>query len=75
MKSKLINICTSKEQADYSEQVMIAAHYEKISKEQIQDCTVALVTGNTAPFNITPLNDGYYDDSGGQLWIVTADVP
>jgi len=73
MNSKIIDICTTKEQADYSEQYLKAANYKNVKKEQIEDCTIAEVTGSKVPYTITPVK--YYDDRNGQLWIVTADVP
>jgi hypothetical protein len=75
MISKLINMCSTSDQADFSEQLMIKAKYQNVQKVQIEDCTVSAVTGANIPFTITPLKDGYFDNSGGQLWIVMADVP
>jgi len=73
MNSKIIDICFTKDQADYSEQYLIKAQYKNVKKEQIEDCTLAEVSGSKAPFKITPAK--YYDDRNGQLWMVTADIP
>ncbi len=73
MNSKLINICFTKEQADYFEQYFIAAKYQNVTKEQITDCTWSEVSGTTTPFTTTPVK--YYDNQKSQLWVVTADVP
>jgi hypothetical protein len=73
MNSKLIDICFSKEQADYSAQFFKDAKYVNVTQQKIQDCTLSEVSGATAPFTFTPVK--YYDNRNGQLWIVTADVP
>ena len=73
MNSKIIDICLTKDQADYSEQYLKNAKYQNVKKEQIEDCTLAEVTGDKPPFTITPMK--YYDNRNGQLWIVTADSP
>ncbi|GAB6142148.1 hypothetical protein JCM14076_28770 [Methylosoma difficile] len=79
MTSKLINICFSNDQADYSVSYFTDANFKNIKKEQIigpfEDCTIAEVSGPDAGhnFEINPLK--YYDDSNLSLWIVTADAP
>jgi len=73
MNSKLIDICFTKDQADYSEQFFIAKNYQNVTKQQIVDCTLSEVSGTTAPYVFNPVK--YYDSRNGQLWIVTADVP
>ena len=56
----------------YSAQYLIDAKYQNVKKAQIGDCTLAELSGNKAPFAITPAK--YYDNGNGQLWIATADV-
>jgi len=73
MNSKLINICLTQQQADFSAAAFNAAGYGNITEQQIKDCTISEITGAAAPFTTTPVK--YYDDGAGQLWIVTADVP
>jgi hypothetical protein len=73
MNSKLIDICFTADQADYSEQYFIAAKYLNVTKLQIVDCTLSEVSGTKAPYTFNPVK--YYDSRSGQLWIVTADAP
>ena len=73
MNSKIIDIAFSKEQADYSEQYFIQAKYQNVKKQSLEDLTVAELSGDKAPFKVTPVK--YYDNRNGELWLITADVP
>ena len=73
MNSKIIDIAFSKEQADYSEQYFIQAKYKNVKKEALEDLTVGELSGDNAPFKVTPVK--YYDNRNGELWLITADVP
>lgn len=75
MNSKIIDICVTKDQADYSEAYCKKAGYKNVKKEQIVDCTLAEVTGPDSNNKFTTTPQNYYDDRNGQLWIVTADAP
>ena len=71
MTSKLLAICFTKDQADYVEQLRLAEKCLNVTKEQIEDVSLAEASGAAKPYTVA----GKYYKTGADLWLVTADAP